>query len=103
MRVTPFTENGAAIERVALLVVDESVALIVAVVFLATNPVWTVKVALVDPLSTFTDSGTVASELLLAILMVTPLDGAGLVMVTVAVELAPPVIDIGDNEMLSSV
>jgi len=84
-------------------VVEDRVALIVAVVFLATKPVLTVNATLVAAEGTVTVAGTDAAVVLLAILTVTPLDGAGLLMVTVAVELAPPVIDVGDNEMLCSV
>ena len=83
--------------------VEDRVALIVAVVFLATKPVLTVNATLVAAEGTVTVAGTDAAVVLLAILTVTPLDGAGLLMVTVAVELAPPVIDVGDNEMLCSV
>jgi len=83
-------------------VVEESIALMVALVFLATNPVVTVKVALVDPLGTVTLAGVAAAELLLVTLIVKPPDDAASLMVTVAVELAPPVIEVGDSDMLSS-
>lgn len=55
----------------------------------------TVKVAVVAPEATVTVEGTVADELLEDRLTAKPLDGAGPLIVTVPVDVPPPVTDVG--------
>jgi hypothetical protein len=68
---------------------------IVAVVAVVTVVVVTVKFALVDPAATVTLLGTLAAELLLLKLTTVPPEGAAALIVTVPVELLPPVTLVG--------
>ena len=57
-----------------------------------------VKVAVVAPAATVTEAGTVALAVLLASATAMPPVGAGLLIVTVPVELAPPITEVGLRE-----
>ena len=72
-----------------------AVALMVAVVFAVTAVVEMVKFTLVAPAGTVTRAGTTAEPLLLERDTTNPLEGAGLVRVTVPVELFPPKTEVG--------
>ncbi len=74
------------------------VAVIVAVWLDVTPTVETVNVAVVAPEATTTDAGTVAAALSEASVTVIPPTGAGLLIVTVPVELTPPRTDVGFKE-----
>jgi len=95
---------GADTVSVAVLVVDESVPLIVAVTADATAVVETENVAVVFPEATVTEAGTVTPLEVLLLVSVTdvPLVGAELVSVTVPVELVPPVTVVGLKVTLES-
>ena len=99
------TRVGAATARVAVLEDDPSEPVISAVTFEATAVVDTVNVAVVCPEATVTEVGTVMplAVLLLDRVTVVPAVGAGVVNVTVPVELAPPTSDVGLNDTLASV
>lgn len=71
------------------------VAVIVAIVLLATDAVAAVNVAFDVPSATFTDAGTVAVELLEDNVTDVPPVGAGPLKVTVPVDGLPPTTDIG--------
>jgi hypothetical protein len=86
---------GGAIVKVAVAEVLFALAVTVAVVLLATAVVVTVKVAVVAPDATVTVPGMVAEVLLLERLTTYPEDGAAEEIVTVPVEEAPPVNDVG--------
>ena len=70
----------------------------VAAVVVATGVVAMVNVAVVAPTGTVTLAGTVAEAVLEVIVTAMPPIGAGLLMVKVPVELAPPFSDGGERE-----
>ena len=78
-------------------------AVMIAVLVLETLVVVTVKLAEVDPEPTVTCAGTLADELLEESETVTPFAPAACDSVTVAVELAPPVTDVGFRTTLATV
>jgi hypothetical protein len=109
----PLTEVGdrAILTRVGGVIVTgavtdwlPSVALIFAVVEVETDDVETVNVPDVCPATIVTVAGfgTIADPLSLAIGIVSPPAGAGLLMVTVAVLATPPVTVAGERAMLTS-
>jgi hypothetical protein len=83
---------------VAVFEVLLAVAVIVVLVLDATATVVTVKVAVVAPVATVTEAGTVAELELLLRLTASPPVGAAEEIVTVPVEEAPPVTDVGLSE-----
>ncbi|HWD38582.1 MAG TPA: hypothetical protein VG944_07015 [Fimbriimonas sp.] len=89
---------GALTIRFAVLLVLEAVAVIVAVVFPETAIVVIVKVALVAPAATVTVAGAVAAALLLLSATESPPVGAALLIVTVPVEVLPPITVVGETE-----
>jgi hypothetical protein len=89
---------GVLIVSVAVLLTPATVPVIVAVVTAETADVETVKVAVVAPAATVTVAGTVALVVLEVRLTTIPLAPAGPLRVTVPVDLAPPVSDVGLSE-----
>ena len=82
--------------RIAVLVEDEEVALIVTGFVVVTEDVETVKVAVVAPADTVVVGGTVAAEVLLLVRLTTvPPAGAAAVRVTRPEADAPPITDCG--------
>lgn len=107
--VRPYTEVGfrvtdvgvgAVTPRAAVTEVLFADAVIVAVAFVATAEVETVKVAVVAPPLTTTEAGTVAAALSDERLTVNPACGAGLFRVTVPVDVPPPRTDVGETTTL---
>ena len=80
-----------------------AVAVIVALVLVATALVVTVKLAEVAPDGTVTDAGTVAAALLLERVTTKPAVGAALVMVTVPVDETPPTTVVGLSDSAATV
>jgi len=91
-------EVGAVMVRLAVGEAPLKVAVIVAVVFVATAVVVTVKVAVVAPEATVTDAGVVAELELLLRETTKPEAGAADPMVTVPVDELPPTTVVGETE-----
>jgi hypothetical protein len=87
---------GAEIARVAV-EVPLRVAVMVALTLVATATVVTVKVAVLEPDATVTLLGTVAEAELLLRATDFPPEGALVEMVTVPVEVVPPLTDVGES------
>jgi hypothetical protein len=90
-----FERAGGLIARGAVVVTPAAVAVMVAVVTVPTATVVTVKVAVVAPWATVTLVGTVASALSDERFTANPPTSAGAPRVTVPVDEAPPVSDVG--------
>lgn len=91
------TSDNGPIERVAVCDVDPSVAVMVAVTEEFTAEVVTVNVADVAPAATDTPVGIVALDELEESPIERPPDGAGPLILTVPVEVKPPVTEFGVN------
>lgn len=87
-----------AILRVAVFVVEPSVAEIVAVIGLVTEFVVTVKVPVDEPAATVTLAGVCACGLLEPRVTATPPLGAGPLSVTVPIEALPPTTVVGERD-----
>jgi hypothetical protein len=98
LNVTDDTETGGATVSTALWLLPEAAAVMVTAVDVATVRVVTVKVVLVLPAGTVTLAGTVAAAVLPLVSVTTvPPVGAAPLNVTVPVEVAPEVTDVGLN------
>jgi hypothetical protein len=97
------TGTGGGVSVRLALRAAPSVPVIVTMVFAATAPVFTAKVALVAPAATVTLAGTVAAALLLDNATVAPPCGAAPLNVTVPVDALPPTTLVGLSESVESV
>ena len=98
---SPDTETGV-IAKLAVAVVDPSVAVIVALTAVDTASVVTSNVAVVPPAGTVSLPGGTAVLALEDRLIVTPPVGAGVDNVIVPVEDTPPTTDAGDRERFAN-